>query len=226
MSGYYLTVVHEGTWEPIDESTWHVEDLQLKAAGQEFYYVFSGDISQDGERYIVTTASITSANSLDEANDKSWSAGLDELKANENTPYLFVDTSLISDDRDTAAERAATEAETSARIEREEYEGWVDSQFSWFDGKNDQLVDIVKSRLNDERSFKHIDTNYIVCNDKETLNMVNNALLADGLPLANLKDIYIVMDFSAKNGFNATIKQQAHGIVRYPSGHAEIIAIL
>lgn len=226
MSGYYLTVVHEGTWEPIDESTWHVEDLQLKAAGQEFYYVFSGDISQDGERYIVTTASITSANSLDEANDKSWSEGLDELKANENTPYLFVDTSLISDDRDTAAERAATEAETSARIEREEYEGWVDSQFSWFDGKNDQLVDIVKSRLNDERSFKHIDTNYIVCNDKETLNMVNNALLADGLPLANLKDIYIVMDFSAKNGFNATIKQQAHGIVRYPSGNTEIIAIL
>lgn len=226
MSGYYLTVVHEGVWEPIDESAWHVEDLQLKAAGQEFYYVFSGDVSQDGERYIVTTASVASANSLDEANDKSWTAGLDELKANENTPYLFVDTSLISDDRDMTAERAATKAEANARIEREEYESWVGSQFGWLDGKNDQLVDMVKSRLNDERSFRHIDTNYIVCNDEDTLDMVNNALLIDGLPLANLKDIYIVMDFSAKNSFNATIKQQAHGLVRYPSGNAEIIAIL
>ena len=122
--------------------------------------------------------------------------------------------------------RAATKAEANARIEREEYESWVGSQFGWLDGKNDQLVDMVKSRLNDERSFRHIDTNYIVCNDEDTLDMVNNALLIDGLPLANLKDIYIVMDFSAKNSFNATIKQQAHGLVRYPSGNAEIIAIL
>ena len=56
MSGYYLTVADSETWEPVDESTWHVDDTQLKVAGNEHYFQLSADISVNGENYVVDSA--------------------------------------------------------------------------------------------------------------------------------------------------------------------------
>lgn len=226
MSGYYLTMIDEGTWEPVDESTWHVDDMQLKVAGSEHYFQISADISTDGEGYVVDSATVSNANSLSDIENDSNSVGTDKLTAGEHAPYLYVSNALIADERDTAAEQAATEAEASAKSEQEEYDEWVSSKFSLWDGSNRTLVNLVKDRLNDKRSFEHEETSYIACNNDDNLNLVNSTLSAAGLPTANRNDVYIVMDFTAKNGFNARIKQQAHGIIRYPSGDIELLAVI
>ncbi|MFR4569613.1 MAG: hypothetical protein ACLT5H_05810 [Collinsella stercoris] len=226
MSGYYLTVADSGTWEPVDKSTWHVDDMQLKVAGNEHYFQLSADISVNGESYVVDSATVSNANSLSDIENGSSSVGTDKLTAGEHTPYLYVSNTLIADERDTAAEQAATEAEASARNEQEEYDDWVSSKFSFWTGSNRTFVNLVKDRLNDKRSFEHEETSYIACNSDENLNLVNSTLSAAGLSTANRNDVYIVMDFTAKNEFNARVKQQAHGIIRYPSGDVELLAVI
>ena len=190
--------------------------MQLKVAGNEHYFQLSADISVNGENYVVDSATVSNANSLSDIENGSSSVGTDKLTAGEHTPYLYVSNTLIADERDTAAEQAATEAEASARNEQEEYDDWVSSKFSFRTGSNRTFVNLVKDRLNDKRSFEHEETSYIACNSDENLNLVNSTLSAAGLSTANRNDVYIVMDFTAKNGFNARVKQQAHGIIRYP----------
>ena len=226
MSAYYITVVENGTWKIVNESTWHVDNMRFKVAGNEMRIQLTADVHYDGTRYAVTNGSAAYANSFEDIENDSSTVGIDELNAKDSTPYLYVDENLISEDRDMEAEAAAASAEANAKAAADEYENWVGSQFSLWDGKNKQLVKLVKSSLNDERSFEHIETNYITCDTEDSLATVNDALSADELPLANEKDVYVVMDFSAKNAFNATIKQQAHGIIRYPSGDVELLAVI
>lgn len=65
------------------------------------------------------------------------------------------------------------------------YKAWVDAQFSVWDGSHTGLVDLIKSNLNDDKSFKHVKTTYT---DKGTY-------------------LIVYMTYRAKNGFGAVILQ-------------------
>jgi len=96
------------------------------------------------------------------------------------------------------------------------YQKWINSQFSVWNGQHDILVKLVKSKLNDEKSFDHISTTYRVIIDEDTKNEVNNILKDGGYTnTVEINDLIITMEFSAKNGFNATIKNIAIGIASY-----------
>ena len=99
--------------------------------------------------------------------------------------------------------------------------------FSFWNGQCDELVDLVVERLNDEKSFDHKETSYIAVSDEATLQEVNQILESNASD-ANIAvgDVVVVMEFTAKNGFNATIKNSAMGVIRYPSGAVELLAIV
>lgn len=225
MSGYYLTVSEDGVWIPKATDTWHVDDLALRTVGNNFYVVVSADVTFDGTNYVVTSATAGTGSTLDDAKEGGgWTGSTDTYSPGEGTPFLTVSPSLVADARDLAAEQGAIDAESAAKAEQEAYDSWVSDQFGFFTGRNDELVRLVKEQLNDERSFKHKETGYIAIRDQATLDEVNEGL--SGAAVANMNDVLVTMEFTAKNGFNATIKSQALGLIRYPSGSVELIAII
>ena len=225
MSGYYLTVVEDGVWNPKSTDTWHVDGLALRTVGNSFYVVVSADVTFDGANFVVSSATAGTGATLDDARQGSgWTGSTDTYNPGEGTPFLTVSPSLVADARDSAAEQGAIDAESAAKAEQEAYDSWVSDQFGFFSGSNDELVSLVKERLNDEGSFKHKETGYIAIRDQATLDEVNASL--SGVTVANMNDVLVTMEFTAKNGFNATIKSQALGLIRYPSGSVELIAVL
>lgn len=225
MSGYYLTVSEDGAWSPKATDTWHVDDLVLRTVGNNFYVVVSADVTFDGTNYVVTSATAGTGSTPDDAKQGGgWTGSTDTYNPGEGTPFLTVSPSLVADARDAATEQGAIDAENAAKAEQEAYDSWVGDQFGFFSGDNDELVRLVKERLNDEGSFRHKETGYIAIRDQETLDEVNAGLA--GAAVANMNDVLVTMEFTAKNGFNATIKSQALGLIRYPSGSVELIAII
>ena len=65
------------------------------------------------------------------------------------------------------------------------YKAWVDAQFSVWNGSHTGLVGLIKSNLNDDKSFEHVETTYT---DKGTY-------------------LIVYMTYRAKNGFGAVILQ-------------------
>lgn len=103
---------------------------------------------------------------------------------------------------------------------------WIRGQFSGWDGSHSEFKDLVKSRLNDERSFKHIETTYIDVSDEETKDKANAILRSSGhTQRVEVGDLLITMEFSAKNAFNATIKNTAIGIASYKNNTIELVDI-
>ncbi len=74
-----------------------------------------------------------------------------------------------------------------------EYQKWVESQFSAWDGSNKYLVELVKENMNDPKSFEHIETKY-----KDT---------SDGL------DLY--MKFRGKNAFGGLVINEVNAHADY-----------
>ncbi len=103
---------------------------------------------------------------------------------------------------------------------------WVQSQFSAWDGSHKELVNLVKSSMNDEKSFEHINTTYRIIGSESVMNDVNSALQTDGYDQrVKLDDILIIMEFSGKNAFNATMKNTAVGIADYENNTINVVGI-
>ena len=103
---------------------------------------------------------------------------------------------------------------------------WIKSQFSAWDGSHTVLKDLIKDNLNDEKSFKHIETTYIDIATEEKMDYVNGILEDAGYSQrVEVGDLFVMTDFSAKNAFNATIKNTAFGIVDYSEGLVRLIGI-
>lgn len=103
---------------------------------------------------------------------------------------------------------------------------WLTSQFSAWDGSHTVLKGLIKDNLNDEKSFKHIETTYVDISTKDKKDQVNNLLKKAGYSQrVDIDDLFIMTTFSAKNAFNATIKNTAFGIVDYSSNVVTLIGI-
>ena len=232
LSGYYMTIEREGEWTGVNEATWHVEDMRLKAS-EGLCFVLSADVSFDGSAYIVSAVNVSYGNSFEdiESGDE-WSVSKEAYEPSESLPFLTVSPNLVEKSRDEKEESAKLDeqaaeesAASAAAAEEAEYQSWVESHFSFWDGRCDELVDLVKSRLNDERSFEHIQTSYVALRDQGILDEMNPLIVQAGGSEAAMNDVVVIMDFSAKNSFNATIKSQAVGVIHYSSGDVELIGI-
>ena len=106
-------------------------------------------------------------------------------------------------------------------------EDWFEKQFSSWDGSNNELNNLIKKNLNDENSFKHIQTKFIDINSDEMLNRVKSSMRQLGYNTDNIEkwDILVQTEFSAKNAFNATIKDYGIGIIKYTTKSAILIDI-
>lgn len=103
---------------------------------------------------------------------------------------------------------------------------WIRSQFSVWDGSHIELEKLVKKSLNDEKSFKHIETTYRDISDESDQSEVNAILSEAGYSnRVEVGDLFIQMQFSAKNAFNATIKNTAFGIASYADNTITLVDI-
>ncbi len=103
---------------------------------------------------------------------------------------------------------------------------WIKSQFSAWDGSHTVLKDLIKDNLNDEKSFKHIETTYIDIASEDKRDYVNGILADAGYSQrVEVGDLFVMTEFSAKNAFNATIKNTAFGIVDYSEELVRLIGI-
>ncbi len=103
---------------------------------------------------------------------------------------------------------------------------WINSQFSVWDGSHTVLKDLIKDKLNDEKSFKHIKTTYIDIATEDKMDYVNDILKNAGYTQrVEVGDLFVMTEFSAKNAFNATVKNTAFGIVDYSEELVRLIGI-
>ncbi len=217
---YFMSVENEGIWSVMDESYWHIEDMVLKIYGYDTYMKVKANVKKDGENYIVFNVNTIRASSKEylDSDDESKIA-VDTYEPSDSNPFLTVPEALISNDRD-----AAVEADKLA--EKANHEEWINNQFSIWDGKHKKLTELIKDSLNDSKSFKHIETNYIDVSDAQMQTIVNETLKTVGYSeRAEIGDLFIMEEFSAKNGFNATIKCMAYGIVRADTDNVILIGI-
>ncbi len=232
LSGYYMSIEQEGQWVGVDESTWRVDGMRLEAS-EGLCLELSADVMFDGSNYVVHSVNVAYGSSFDDIDSgDDWSVSNETYEPSESLPFLTVSPGLIEEARNTekesdkAEEKAAEEAAAAAEeAEEAEYTSWVESHFSFWSGKCDELVDLVKDQLNDERSFEHIETSYVALRDQETLDEMDSLITQAGGAGVEMNDVVVIMEFSAKNGFNATIKHQAVGVIRYSTDTVELVGI-
>lgn len=156
------------------------------------------------------------------------------LKIEEYDTYLTVSPSLIYENRavepsEDAVSETASSADTivsGADTLGSDWENWVENQFSFWDGAHKELEKLVKQSLNDEKSYEHIDTTYIEVSDEDRKALVNETLANSGYShYVEIGDLFIMTEFSAKNAFNATVKNTALGIASYSLDTITLIAI-
>lgn len=103
---------------------------------------------------------------------------------------------------------------------------WIRSQFSAWDGSHTALKKLVIQRLNDEKSFKHSETTYRDIDSEAARDEVNKILSDAGYSQrVAVGDLFIQIQFTAKNAFNATVKNTAFGIASYENDSITLIDI-
>ena len=100
------------------------------------------------------------------------------------------------------------------------------NQFSGWDGKHYDFELLIKENLNDEKSYKHIETTYRIIYTEDIKSEINKILkTAKKSSRVEIGDVFVSTKFSAKNAFNATIKNTAYGIASFEDNSISLIAI-
>lgn len=198
---YYNGVSSWGDWTAQDENTWHVEGLSFtNCYGNTKNATLN--VWYDGENYIVANIVITFGDQSDPNR-----SGYDEY----NDEFV-VAPNLVQDDRE--------------QTRLDSYNSWVNNQFSLWDGSHKEFTALIKKNLNDEKSYDHIETTYQIIDTDSEKTELNNALKsANSSTRVEIGDLVIFTQFSAKNAFNATIKNTAYGVVSFANNSITLISI-
>ncbi len=117
-------------------------------------------------------------------------------------------------------------AEDRVENRLDSHRDWIADQFSIWDGSHKVLKDLIKDNLNDEKSFEHIETSYVeIINDyyKDEINgILKSANINQSVQIG---DLWITTEFSAKNSFNATVKNTAYGIASFSENQVILVTI-
>lgn len=105
-------------------------------------------------------------------------------------------------DKEAAENKAEADQIAAEAKEAEDYQNWINSQFSVWDGSNRYLVDLIKENLNDPKSFEHVETVY---SDEGTY-------------------ILVKMTYRANNAFGGLILQNVTAKVDYETQYISVIS--
>ena len=222
LSGFYLSLVDEGTWTAGNETTWHVDGLTAKMSGTGICLRVSCDVTASKGKYIVSNVdrAIGSGENLDSGNEAVLNT--EHLEPAKGTPYLTVAANMVKDDRDAELEAQKNEITMPGSIRSD----WVESQFSLWDGSHKVLEGLIKDNLNDERSYKHEETTYLDITSEGLKKQANDLLKECGVQeRVELGDLLIITEFSAKNAFDARVKGIALGIASYETDRVTLVAM-
>lgn len=107
-----------------------------------------------------------------------------------------------------------------------ERNNWIKNQFSAWNGSHRELEKLIIRNLNDEKSYKHIETTYRDIVNESDRDDVNKVLADAGYSQrVEVGDLFIQTEFSAKNAFGGTIKNTAFGIASYANNTITLIDI-
>ena len=107
----------------------------------------------------------------------------------------------------------------------DEHYAWIESQFSIWDGHHRTLQELIFDNINDESSYKHIETKYLIITE-ENREDINNSLSDLGHSICvEVGDIFLSTQYSAKNEYDATIKYEALGISSYTENITYLLRI-
>lgn len=219
IDGFFLTVGHEGEWTAADEATWRVDDMLLNIFGYDTAIEVSCNVKMDGDSYIVFNVDKTVGTIENIGAGNSDMLYTEHLEPSDFNSFLTVPSHLIEADRD-------DDQVTDMIVENAERQEWIENQFSWWDGRHVELSELIKDSLNDSRSFDAAEASYIDVSDVSAQQTVNDTLASAGLShRAELGDLFVIQEFTAKNIFDATVKSTAFGIVR-ENGEVLLIGIV
>lgn len=194
---YLMNVNSWGEWSAKNKS-WHVDSLVLENS---FGVVanISMDINYDGNNYLISNIMGT--------------FGDNEIESmNVDSIFLSISPELIREDRSLA--------------KAESHNKWVNKQFSSWDGSHKAMKELIQKNLNDEKSFKHIETTYRVIVTEDIKDEINKVLTSSNKTTkVEIGDLWVSTEFSAKNAFNATVKNTAYGIVSYSNNAVTLVAV-
>lgn len=209
ISGFYISILDEGKYTAVNETTWHVEEMRCILSIYGSYMKVSFDISFDGVNYTMSNLDKTMASRQYIDSTDPSKISVEHLEPTEIHPYLIVPSSLIEKDRNSNLEWD----QNNRTLPTPERVNWVGSQFSGWDGSHNELESLIKKNLNNPKSYKHIETTYVEILTEEKKTEINTLLKQGGYSTrAEVGDIFIVTTFSCKNGYNATVKATAIGI--------------
>ena len=223
VSGFYLTIHDMGTWKKRGDDTWRIDKMVLRINGTKTYIKVSMLISFSGDKFEITWVEkvIAKLENLD-SNDPAKTSG----KMNEpiGAPYLTIPLSLVKAERvlngNTSSQNNG-ESSDSAKIEE-----WIDDLAFSFDHSIPEFNKMIKKMLNDEKSFKHISTDWLYISDDDLKKTINELLKEYGFSSSvSVGDYLIMTEFSAKNAYNATIKSMAYGIASHSNKSLYLIGI-
>ena len=222
ISGFYLWAFDTGNWKVVDAQTWHVTDMKFMISGYTSCVKASMDITFDGKNYIVSNVDkITAAKKYLDSSDTS-KINVVHLEPSDYNLFLTVSPNLVSENRDSALEMDRNNKTMPTDLRTD----WINDQFSAWNGEHYKLKDLIKKNLNDEKSYKHIETNYVDLTYQAKVDEINQVLKSSGYSQrVSLGDLFIMCEFSAKNAFNATVKNTAFGIAYFDRGQIELIGV-
>lgn len=228
-AGLHAVIRGIGEWAQTGTDAWHVEDMRIQYVGaNDLYADLTLDIAFDGVNYVLSGVTRTMGKSTNLNSGDSSKLNIEEMEPSEDTPFLTVSPAMLKDEvaeqTPAPSEETTTAEETSSYSDSQARKDWINSQFSIWNGKHKGLEDLIKKNLNDEKSYKHIETTYIDCYDQTTCDLINGVLSDAGYSQrVEVGDLFITTKFSAKNAFNATIKKTAYGIASYQNNTIELI---
>ena len=195
----------------------------LRISGYGTYMRVQGNVTFANNEFKITNLRkiISSTKNFDDPNKTSIIIESDD-EVYMTVPYSFVEKDRSSNANDTANNTATSKSNNDDKKHTE----WISHQFSIWDGSHKEFNKLIIKNLNDEKSFKHIETDYIEISDQGVKDYVNDAIKNAGYnQTVDIDDLFIITEFSAKNGFNATIKAKAYGIAKYSNNALILLGI-
>ena len=187
------------------------------------YMKLTLDVSFNGENYVLSGVTETFGSSAHLDSGDTDFLSIEKMEPSERNPFLTVSPAMLSDD---VTEETVAAEETPSYYDDQERTNWINNQFSSWTGAHKELEDLIKDSLNDEKSYKHIETSYTDIIDETVCGQINDFLSNAGYSQrVKTGDLFIMTEFSAKNMFNATIKNIAFGIASYQDNTITLIGI-
>lgn len=224
---YKMKLSKDGVWAQTSENTWHVDNLYLKLTDFPYNVRLSCDVSFENGYYTLSAINYVSGYALNfDEKEKNNSLEVKYLDPDSKYSMLSVPENYVNGNGGNNIEPDDIVAYSPQYGWSYVYDYWINQNFSMWDNSNKELNRMIKNKLNDEKSFKHKKTTLIKAINQSEVERINKAIAGSGFSnKVQLNDVFIAVDFSAKNGFNATVKARAFATLSYRTNELVLIQI-